>query len=236
MTSTATPARVPDAEPHAVADEPPALDEEADVVTAIGGVFYLVHVLVELDLLGPSEHAAPVVDAIGPWGVFDLVARALVSELGPDDERDPLWALLAALAGRGPEPRFAPAEEAPRARDEHVGLDGAVRSDFVPPAAWIFERGAPFTARGYGLEALPPSLLAWLEGVVPFVRARLDHALEGAPLAPILQRPARIFVTRTHVDVVERAEDASIAARRAGLDRDPGWRPELGRVIQFHFR
>jgi hypothetical protein len=27
----------------------------------------------------------------------------------------------------------------------------------------------------------------------------------------------------------------SIAVRRAGLDRDPGWQPDLGYIVLFHF-
>jgi hypothetical protein len=32
-----------------------------------------------------------------------------------------------------------------------------------------------------------------------------------------------------------RLADVSLAARRAGLDRDPGWDPSFGRVIKIHF-
>jgi hypothetical protein len=29
--------------------------------------------------------------------------------------------------------------------------------------------------------------------------------------------------------------NVSIAIRRTGLDINPGWVPELGRIVQFHF-
>jgi hypothetical protein len=30
-------------------------------------------------------------------------------------------------------------------------------------------------------------------------------------------------------------ERISLPARRAGLDRDPGWLPDLGLIVTFHF-
>jgi hypothetical protein len=30
-------------------------------------------------------------------------------------------------------------------------------------------------------------------------------------------------------------DDVNMAARISGLDRDPGWVPELGRIVLFHF-
>ena len=51
----------------------------------------------------------------------------------------------------------------------------------------------------------------------------------------MLSAPARVFVTSTHVDVVVSLEDVSLPVRLAGLDRDPGWQPLLGRVVLFHF-
>ena len=42
-------------------------------------------------------------------------------------------------------------------------------------------------------------------------------------------------MTRTHVDLVTPMDNISLPARRAGLDWDPGWLPDYGRVVQFHF-
>ena len=47
--------------------------------------------------------------------------------------------------------------------------------------------------------------------------------------------PGRVQVTGTHVDVVLSLQDVDLAARAAGLDRDPGWVPVLGRIVLFHF-
>jgi hypothetical protein len=44
-----------------------------------------------------------------------------------------------------------------------------------------------------------------------------------------------VLVTGTHVDAVLRLQDIDLAVRVAGLDRDPGWAPQLGRIVLFHF-
>ena len=43
------------------------------------------------------------------------------------------------------------------------------------------------------------------------------------------------MTSRTHVDVVMNLEAIDLAARISGLDQDPGWVPELGRIVLFHF-
>ena len=50
-----------------------------------------------------------------------------------------------------------------------------------------------------------------------------------------LAMPGRVQVTSTHVDVVLALEQLNLAVRVAGLDRDPGWVPSLGRIVLFHF-
>lgn len=50
-----------------------------------------------------------------------------------------------------------------------------------------------------------------------------------------LMAPGRVRVTSTHVDVVLSLEDVDLTVRAAGLDRDPGWVPLLGRIVLFHF-
>jgi hypothetical protein len=48
-----------------------------------------------------------------------------------------------------------------------------------------------------------------------------------------LRVPGLVHHSRTHVDVVMDLEAISIPVRVAGLDRDPGWVPGLGRVVAF---
>lgn len=50
-----------------------------------------------------------------------------------------------------------------------------------------------------------------------------------------LTAPGRVRATATHVDVVLSLQDVDLTARVAGLDRDPGWVPVLGRIVLFHF-
>lgn len=48
-------------------------------------------------------------------------------------------------------------------------------------------------------------------------------------------RPGHVVVSRTHVDVVLGLDQIDLRARACGLDQDPGWVPELGRIVLFHF-
>ncbi|MDA8018117.1 MAG: hypothetical protein MPN21_11785 [Thermoanaerobaculia bacterium] len=73
------------------------------------------------------------------------------------------------------------------------------------------------------------------------LRQRLAAALGDEPWRPelatvLLAVPGRLYVTGTHVDLVVPLDHISVPVRQAGLDRDPGWVPELGRVVLFHFR
>ncbi|MEM7011204.1 MAG: hypothetical protein AAF585_06940 [Verrucomicrobiota bacterium] len=51
----------------------------------------------------------------------------------------------------------------------------------------------------------------------------------------LLFHRARLVITRTRVDVLFRLDQISLPVRSAGLDANPGWRPEFGRIIKFHF-
>ncbi|HMC09026.1 MAG TPA: hypothetical protein VKL22_06885 [Actinomycetota bacterium] len=72
----------------------------------------------------------------------------------------------------------------------------------------------------------------WPDMVAGFVRWLLGSRGIG-PVA--LAVPGRVSVTRTHVDVVFSLERVDIAVRRSGLDVDPGWVPDLGRIVSFHY-
>jgi hypothetical protein len=67
--------------------------------------------------------------------------------------------------------------------------------------------------------------------VRPVRRFLRDHRLD----ATTFTRPGSVLVSRTHVDVVLALSEIDIDARLAGLDRDPGWVPGLGRIVLFHF-
>jgi hypothetical protein len=82
---------------------------------------------------------------------------------------------------------------------------------------------------------VPAGIRPWLAHVLPFLRYRLRAALGDTPLEDVLRSPGRLFLTSSHVDLVLPLEAARLPARRAGLDRTPGWLPRAGRVVAFHF-
>lgn len=78
----------------------------------------------------------------------------------------------------------------------------------------------------------------WLRRSLAFVRSHLAWML-GTPPGEVgralLVRPGRVHAGRTHVDLTMPMDSASLPIRRAGLDADPGWMPDLGRIVLFHF-
>jgi hypothetical protein len=81
-----------------------------------------------------------------------------------------------------------------------------------------------------------------LHFLLPYFRWRLCDALAKSAKSPkeaavdLLYRSGKLYVTSTHVDLVMDLDDVSVPARLAGLDTNPGWVPELGRVVSFHYR
>lgn len=236
---------------------------EARLPTRIGGVLYLVHLLVELDLPAVFEADWRLASAVGGWGTLDLVARGLLAadpqrarsprngaprsdtfcdrhdrhdDLGEDDLwDDPIWAVLADLDGRR--------------LDQPPG--GAYRCDarFVAPASWGSRpprSGLPPDASIPGPRHQGPpadDLDRWLRAALPWLEHRLSQALDATQGDELLTRglgallAARGWLTAsaTHVDLVLPLDQARVALRRAGLDRTPGWVAHLGRVVSFHF-
>ncbi len=64
---------------------------------------------------------------------------------------------------------------------------------------------------------------------------RVARRLLGLGLRSLVQRPARVSFTRTHIDVVLDMRRVHLGIRRTGADIDPGFVPWLGRVIHFHY-
>ena len=170
----------------------------APTETQFGGLFYLVNLALYLDLYG-DEHNLP----LPLWDFIALLGRGLLGDRGADD---PVWPLLAALAGR--------------ATDEAPGAEFAPPADWRLPPAWLASFPASTArhaiARGrllvehedgfllldlpaeaqlaselaaYGNlacvpAAAPPSappaqpLDRWLSRLLPYLRARLCRALD----------------------------------------------------------
>ncbi len=216
------------------------------VVTELGGVLFLLNVMQRLDLPACFEPDWRLASQVGPWGVLELLGRALLQDAArlptfpkvgnlADLAADPLWAALAQLAGRQP---GAPAGSAVAGPD-----------DVQIPATWARWLGADdLSGQRIDLAGIAPlggPLLAgvsrdmrrWLAAVTPLLRRMLHRALGDAAdlLADLLLRRGRLYVTSSHVDLVLPLESVSLPARRAGLDFDPGWLPDFGCVVQFHY-
>jgi hypothetical protein len=83
-------------------------------------------------------------------------------------------------------------------------------------------------------------LQRWLDWLCGYLRARLARALgfpasSTAALTLLLQQPARVQTTSTHVRVFFSLDQHPLEIRVAGLDRDPGWVPAAGRNFAFYY-
>jgi hypothetical protein len=66
-------------------------------------------------------------------------------------------------------------------------------------------------------------------------RAHLEDRGTGGALAFLCRRPGRITLTPVRLRAEFALADHPLAIRVAGLDRDPGWVPALGRVVEFSY-
>lgn len=164
------------------------------------GVFYLVNALLHMELYADFAH--PERPSV-PVALGDLLAMIAERYCGALVRHDPIWGVLAAIAGRD-------SRQAPR-RTLHAG---AVRRRDVR----AFDR--------------------WFVGVLARMEERLSRALVMPPedtLAFLCARPGTLALTDTRLDVRFPLADHPLAIRLAGLDRDAGWVPAAGRIIEFHF-
>lgn len=97
----------------------------------------------------------------------------------------------------------------------------------------IWDVLAGFAGRGAG-EAVDAALC---DAVRPTVAAFAFAAdLEPAAFAALFAVPGVVEFDSAYVDVHISMRDVHVVTRRLGLDVDPGWVPELGRVIRIHYR
>jgi hypothetical protein len=100
--------------PQPEAATPPEQPEAITVIeTRLGGIFYLINLALFLELYSDFSRPVDADLSLSLWDFLALLGRELV---GSDFQDDPVWALLATLAGR-------PTGERPGAR-------------FVPPPTW----------------------------------------------------------------------------------------------------
>ncbi|MGA7733164.1 MAG: hypothetical protein WCD37_18040 [Chloroflexia bacterium] len=209
------------------------------VSTQLGGVLYLVNLMVSLDLPDCFEDGWHLASRVGAWGLLEALGRELMSCEMAGLENDPLWAALAELDGRAPDqpPGFLLSRGRPRRWPRFrlpdawlAGLPGGeeyAREDKLRPRQKL-------TNTHY-----PPLLKRWLVLALPFIKYRLHLALglqrEASLAEHLLKLPGWLYVTSSHVDLAASVESLSLPIRLAGLDRDPGWLPNFGRVMYFHY-
>jgi hypothetical protein len=202
-----------------IAPEPMSASTVCD--TRLGGVCFLINLTLALGLYGDFTQPLSAGLRLSPWDLLALLGRRLLPDAPADD---PLWALLARLAGRTsgapPGAGFTP----PRVRGRPpAARRGRVRLTY----------GRRFRPRA-GLRAA--RLARWADRLACAARARLLRARgDEATLARALSLPARIAAGLARVDVFYSLAELPVEVRLAGLDRDPGWVPAAGRDIRFHF-
>lgn len=183
----------------------------APVTTEWGGLMFLLNAALALGLWGDFTSPKEPGLALSPW---DWLARMGRLWFGRRFEADPLWPLLAELAGRS--------------ACQYPG------AGFSPPPDWRFDarwpqgrlRDTPFTSR------------PWWHQMRRRLQLRLARALAcTAAEAPALLccHAARLHVSSSSVRVHSMLADLPLSIRIAGLDRDPGWIPAAGRSVSFHF-
>lgn len=221
-----------DASESAAIERPfaPPLDD-ALVASDACGVFFLVNVLRSMAFFSALDEHFRIPPRVGGWGWMELVARALLAPSSSRFASDPVWRLLAGLDGREPA--------------ERPGAGFIAGEMETLPPGWIDLFGgappAPTPSPLLGMTA-NPQLQRFLDLTIPVIRARIESALRRAgddgsqPFGTaLLIRGGTIAASRTHVDVRMALDQATLPVRLAGLDANPGWVPELARVVTFYF-
>ncbi len=183
------------------------LEESLTIETELGGFFYLINLAIFLEIYSDFTNPVETFTDLNIWDFVALVGNELNEH---QNEEDPIWSLLANLAGYKDFSR--------KGAKTQRKTSGSRRSELC-----VF---AP----------LREKTLIWLSHLLPFLRARLRRALNTPDFATVLCRHrARVTLTATHIDVFFSLSELPIEIRLSGLDRDPGWVPAAGRFIAFHF-
>ena len=114
--------------------------------------------------------------------------------------------------------------------------------------------GQPAVAHDHGpvqdldITGLNAELARWLTLAAPAVRLYMNRLLDQATdghteiaadrrptINSLLQANGHLYVTGSHVDLVMNLSELSLPIRLAGLDFDPGWLVDFGRVVMFHY-
>jgi hypothetical protein len=236
---------VPDLAPDITSEvaraEVSAVETCLTVQSALGGIFFLLNVALHLKLYGDFTSPRSRALELNIWDFLSLLGRALLGEETCDD---PVWEVLARLAGRQKEQPPGASFEPPKdwqlpaewlepfpEQFEWKEVIQDTRIQVWHPARFLLldKHGDAASDRSDGLER-------WLSWIVPYVGARLVRGLGRGDAAEFLIRlPARIALTATHIHIHYPLDHHPIEIRSAGLDRDPGWIPAAGRYVAYHF-
>ncbi|SRR5712691_67184 len=213
-------ARIEDAGVAAVPAGVMERETPACIETRFGGLFFLINLGLFLELYADfSRPARPGIE-LPIWDFVALVGQEL---LGRQVRDDPIWSLLSQLAGR--------------AADEDPGAGVKLDARWCMPPEWV--RSLPSRRKSVRAARRRVSAKRWLARMLPYLRHRLEQALDLADSADVakalLHRPAQVYPTPTRLDVQFALADLPVEVRFSGLDRDPGWVPAAGRDIRFHF-
>jgi hypothetical protein len=210
------------------------------IVTELGGVLCLINVMEHLGLPECFEDSWRLASAVGALGTLEVLARALAGAMPPHLRGDPIWPMLAKLDGR--EPGAPPRCDGLGAR--LPGLPAAWRAMLVDDKSIAAASPAPAPADEDAIAVLrcdgwPQPLIEWVALVTPFLEWRINRALATESFAQarscLLEVPARVYVSETHIDLVMSIDNVRMPLRMAGLDRSPGWVRSMQRVVLFHF-
>ena len=201
--------------------------------TRLGGVFYLINLGLFLGLYRDFTTPDELGIQLNLWDFVALLGRELVGE---DIESDPIWLMLRRLAKREEDDLLGSGFE------PAGGFEFPVSSFELGEGPASEEKLEPGKGKRETAKPKPdtlPSLAAWIDRVMPYVRARLRQALgfseQDDPGPMVCRHRARACLTPAHLDVFFSLPDLPIEIRLAGLGRNPGWVPAAGRFITFHF-
>jgi hypothetical protein len=233
--------------------------------TRLGGIFYLIHLLYRSSLfdfeigLGGwallEVLARCLLDRLSIDTSNDPVWAALALLDGRDPGADPAEAFQPQMIYEAPDSwlrNLGSPLRSIRFRSGRVELwhpEGFCTFDSQDPVsldrAWVSQ--FPRLNRAQRRSLIPetrvcpvglnpsPQLRRFLHFILPFARWRLRKALGDTSIEEILLRDGTLYASRTHVDLVMGLKQVNVPARLAGLDKNPGWVLELGRVVIFHF-
>ena len=190
------------------------LGESLTIETELGGFFYLINLAIFLEIYSDFTNPVETFTDLNIWDFVALVGNELNEH---QNDEDPIWSLLANLAGR----------------EEVFSRQGDPQITQIQVSIGVI---CGFSIGAICGSSLREETLLWLSHLLPYVRKRLRQALNRNDLATaVCRHRARVTLTATHIDVFFSLSELPIEIRLSGLDRDPGWVPAAGRFIAFHF-